>query len=88
MVHRVIQRGVAAAVLRGQRQPRQRLHRPVRAQHLIGRLEQLITAGGQSAMEIQPGPRQHGERPDINGMLNPAIHHGLRCDHGSFGENT
>ena len=33
VVHRVIQRAVTAPVLRGQRQPGQRPHRPVRAQH-------------------------------------------------------
>jgi hypothetical protein len=56
MIDRVIQRAVAAPVLRGQRQPGQRLHRPIRAQHRIGQLEQLITARGQAGMEIQPEP--------------------------------
>ena len=60
---------MAAPVLRGQRQPGQVPDRPVRAQHRIGQLEQLIRAGGQAGMEIQPEPRQHGERLDISGML-------------------
>jgi len=88
VIDRVIQRAVTAAVLRGQRQPGQRPDRPVRAQHRIGQLEQLITARGQAGMKLQPEPRQHGEGLDINGMLQQAVHHGLRCDHLSFGENT
>ena len=78
---------MAAPVLRGQRQPGQRLHRPVRAQHRIGQLEQLITARGQAGMKIQPEPRQHIQGLDISGMLQQAIHHGLRSDQVSFGEN-
>jgi hypothetical protein len=51
-------------------------------------LEQLITARGQAGMKLQPEPRQHSEGLDISGMLQQAIHHGLRGDHWSFGENT
>jgi hypothetical protein len=39
-------------------------------------------------MEIDPEPRQNGEGLDISGMLQQAVHHGLRCDQVSFGENT
>jgi hypothetical protein len=42
---------VAAPVLRGQRQARQRPDRPVRAQHRIGQLKQLVTAGRQAGTE-------------------------------------
>jgi hypothetical protein len=61
---------------------------PVRAQHRIGQLEQLITTSCQTGMEVQQEPRQHGQGRDISGMLQQAVHHGLRCDHWSFGENT
>jgi len=78
---------VTPPVLRDQRQPGQRPHRPVRAQHRIGQLEQLIRAGGQAGTEICPEPRQHGQGLDIGGRLKQAVHHGLRGDHVSFGEN-
>jgi hypothetical protein len=32
-------------------------------------LEQLITAGRQAGMKLQPEPRQPGQRLDISGML-------------------
>jgi hypothetical protein len=54
---------MTAPVLRRQRQPRQALDRPARTQHRIGQFAQLISAGGQAIMEIQPEPRQHGEWP-------------------------
>ena len=88
MVDCVIQRAVAAPVLRGQRQARQRLDRPIRAQHRIGQLEQLITANGQAGTEVHAEPRQHGQGLDIGGMLKQAVHHGLRGYQVSFGENT
>ena len=39
-------------------------------------------------MEIPLEPRQHGERLDISGIFQQAVHHGLSCDHGFFGEYT
>jgi hypothetical protein len=48
---------------------------------------QLIGAGGQAGMEVQPEPRQQGERLDTGGVALQAVHHGLRCDPLSFGEN-
>jgi hypothetical protein len=78
---------MSAPVLGGQRQPSQGPHRPVRAQHRIGELGHLIGAGAQARMEIQPEPRQHSEWPGT-GILWQAVHHGLRCDLLSFGENT
>jgi hypothetical protein len=60
---------MAAPVLRGQRQPSQRFHRPARAQHRVGQLEKLIGAGGQAGMEFPPELRQHGEWLDIGGMV-------------------
>jgi hypothetical protein len=65
-------------MLRGQRQPRQAPDRPVRAQHRVGQLAQLIGAGGQASVEIQPEPRQHGQGLDISGTILQAVHHGLR----------
>src|SRR5450755_3953892 len=77
MVHRVIQGAVTAPVLRRQRQRGQVPDRPVRAQHRIGQLAQLISPGGQAGMKIGPEPRQHGGWP-ATGNLWQAIHHGLR----------
>jgi hypothetical protein len=54
VAHRVIQSAMTAPVLRRQRQARQRPDRPVRAQHRIRQLEQLITASRQAATEICP----------------------------------
>jgi hypothetical protein len=88
VVHRVIQRAMTPPVLRHQRQPGQRPHRPVRTQRRTGQLEQLIAAGGQAPAKVQPKPRQHGQGLDTSGMLKQAVHHGLRGDHLSFGENT
>jgi hypothetical protein len=51
--------------------------RPVRAQHRVGQLRQLVAAGGQAGMEIPPEPLQHGEWPGT-GILWQAVHHGLR----------
>src|SRR5258707_1318995 len=51
-VHRVIQGTVAAAVLGRQRQPHEGSYRPLGAQHRVGQLEQLITAGGEAAMQL------------------------------------
>jgi hypothetical protein len=86
VVHRVIQGAVTAPVLRRQGQPGQGSHRPVPAQRRIGQLGQLIGAGGQAGMKVQPEPRQHGEWPGTS-ILWQAVHHGLRSDHVSFGEN-
>jgi hypothetical protein len=60
---------VAAPVLQDQRQPSQVPDRPVRAQHRIGQLRQLIRAGHQAGMEIHPEPRQHGKRLDTGGIF-------------------
>jgi hypothetical protein len=49
---------------------------------------QLVSAGGEAGMEFPPEPRQHGKWLDITGALLQAVHHGLRSDHGIFGENT
>ena len=43
----------------------------------VGQLEDLVPAGGQAGMEIQPEPRQHGGWPGTDGICQ-AIHHGLR----------
>jgi len=77
VVYRVIQRTVAALVLRSQRQPGQAPHRATGTQHCIGQLAQLIGAGGQASVEIQPEPRQHSEGLDISGTILQAVHHGL-----------
>ena len=69
---------MTAPVLRSQRQPNQGLHRPIGAQHRIGQLGHLISAGGQAGMEIPPEPRQHGEWPGTSGIIWQAVHHGLR----------
>ena len=45
VVERGIQGAVPASVLAGQRQLDQRPHRPVRAQHRVGQLEQRVRAG-------------------------------------------
>jgi hypothetical protein len=77
MVHRAIQGAVTTLVLRHQRQPRQAPDRSIRAQHRIRKLAQLIGAGAQAGVEIQPEPRQHGNWPGT-GILWQAVHHGLR----------
>jgi hypothetical protein len=46
-----------------QRQPGQHPYRPVRAQHRIGQLEQLIPPAGQAPVELAPEPRQRPPRP-------------------------
>jgi hypothetical protein len=62
VVHRVIQRAVAATVLRDQRQSGQAVHRTLRAQHhRVSKLGQSIGAGGQAGMKLLPEPRQHGK---------------------------
>jgi hypothetical protein len=77
MVHRVIQGAVPTPVPGHQRQPRQIPDRPIRAQHRIRKLTQLVSAGGQAGVEIPPEPRQHGNWPPA-GILWQAVHHGLR----------
>jgi len=64
-----MQGAVATPVLRRQRQPGQRLYRPVCAQHRVRQLEDLVPAGGQAGMELPAEPRQRGERPDISSMV-------------------
>ena len=86
---RVIQRAVAAAVPRDQRQAGQVPDRAVRAQHRIRQLEDLIPAGGQAGTELAAEARQHGAcKWPGTGALWQSVHHGLRGDHGIFGENT
>ena len=53
-VHRVVRGAMTTPVLRHQRQARQVLHRPVRAQHRISQLEQRIRPGGQAGVELAP----------------------------------
>lgn len=66
-----IQGTVTAAVLRCQRQPRHGPDRPIRAQHRISQVGQLMGTGAQAGMEIQPEPRQHasGPAPASSGQL-------------------
>ena len=61
-VQRVIHRAVPPAVPGHQRQPGQHPHRPVRAQHRISQLEQLITPRGQAPVQLPAEPRQHPPR--------------------------
>jgi hypothetical protein len=49
-------------VLRGQCQVCQGFHRPVRAQHRLGQLEERISAPGKAGVEISPETRQHRRR--------------------------
>jgi hypothetical protein len=65
-------------VHRGQRQPGQGPHRPIRAEHRVGQLEQLIIASGQALVKLTPELRQHGGRLDTAGAVLQAVHHGLR----------
>jgi hypothetical protein len=58
-IDRVIGRPVPAAVLRLQRQRRQHPHRPVRAQHRIGQLEQRIGPRRQAPVQVAAEGRQH-----------------------------
>ena len=58
MVHCVIQGTVTAPVLRGQRQPGQGLHRPVRAQHRISQLKQGIRPRREAAVKLTAEGRQ------------------------------
>jgi hypothetical protein len=43
---------MAALMLRHQRQTHQGLHRPLRAQHRIGKLKQRIPARGQTGIQL------------------------------------
>jgi hypothetical protein len=42
--------------------PRQRPHRPVRAQHRVGELEQRVGSGGQARVQLAAEPRQRPSR--------------------------
>jgi hypothetical protein len=53
-VQAVVQRAMSTAVFGQQRQINRRLHRPVRTQHRVGELEQLIAPGGQTRVELAP----------------------------------
>jgi hypothetical protein len=61
MVDPVIQGTVPPPVLGRQGQVHQRFDRPVGAQHRLGQLEQLISAGRQALVELLPKPRQSGQ---------------------------
>ena len=56
-----------------QRQLDQRPHRPVRAQHRVGQLEQRIRPRGQRGVELLPEPRQLPERRPP-GMIVQTLH--------------
>jgi hypothetical protein len=47
---------VPATVFGHQRQPGQRPHRPIRAQHRIGQLEQRVRPPVQALVEVVPNP--------------------------------
>src|SRR5436305_9222753 len=65
-----------AAVLRGQRQPDQRGHRPLGAQHRIGQLKQRIRPHGQAVIEPHPKRRQISTaRPAGLLAVHPLIRH-------------
>ncbi len=74
--HRVIQPAVSAAMLRDQRQTRQRGHRAFRAQHRLTQLEQRIRTPGQTPVELLPETRQVPQRTGATGVVH-TIHRGL-----------
>jgi hypothetical protein len=67
------QRGIAAAVaatvLTGQRQLRDRPHRPVRAQCRLGQLEQCVRPPGQALVELLPERGQLPGRAGVTGVM-------------------
>jgi hypothetical protein len=84
---------VAAVVLRRQRQPHQRLHRPVGAQHRIGQLEQRIGPGCEAPVQLpaeprQPLPRLIGPAPVASLRPRHTESHGHRPDYRSSVEGT
>ena len=52
-------------------------HKATGTQHCIGQLAQLIGAGGQASVQVQPEPRQHSQGLDISSTILQAVHHGL-----------
>jgi hypothetical protein len=69
---------VPAAVLGGQRQRRQHPHRPVRAQHRIGQLEQRIRPARQAPVQLAAEGRQQAQGPiRARPVWTPASRHAI-----------